>query len=120
MEDEFWLYTLSYSGKKVHSAISYLWSANEILVLNANAQSPFINSKLTFSRNSYRKTIRVSNGLDPDQDQHYVGPDLGPNCLQRLSEDNKPPLARNALTLYPIETPLTLLQTEQTQIRQLL
>ena len=31
----------------------------------------------------------VSNGLDPDQDQHYVGPDLCPNCLQRLSVDNK-------------------------------
>ena len=28
---------------------------------------------------------RLSNGLDPDQDQHFVGPDLGPNCLQRLS-----------------------------------
>ena len=34
-------------------------------------------------------TIRVSNGLGPDQDQHPVGPDLGPNCLQRLSADNK-------------------------------
>ena len=27
----------------------------------------------------------MSNKLDPDQDQHNVGPDLGPNCLQRLS-----------------------------------
>ena len=33
--------------------------------------------------------IRVSNGLDPDQDQRFVGPDLGPNCLQRLSADDK-------------------------------
>ena len=32
------------------------------------------------------KTIRVSNSLDPDQYRHSVGPDLGPNCLQRLSE----------------------------------
>ena len=32
-------------------------------------------------------TIRVSNSLDPDQARHYVGPDLGPNCLQRLSAD---------------------------------
>ena len=23
--------------------------------------------------------------VEPDQDQHSVGPDLGPNCLQRLS-----------------------------------
>ena len=26
----------------------------------------------------------MSNSLDPDQDQHFVGPDLGPNCLPRL------------------------------------
>ena len=29
----------------------------------------------------------VSNGFDPDQAQHYVGPDLGPDCLQRISSD---------------------------------
>ena len=29
--------------------------------------------------------MRVSNGLDPDQDRHRVGPDLGPIRLQRLS-----------------------------------
>ena len=34
-------------------------------------------------------TIRVSNDFDPDQARHFVGPDLGPNCLQRLSADNK-------------------------------
>ena len=27
----------------------------------------------------------MSNGLAPDQDRHSVGPDLGPNCLQRLA-----------------------------------
>ena len=27
----------------------------------------------------------MSNSLGPDQAQHFVGPDLGPNCLQRLS-----------------------------------
>ena len=30
--------------------------------------------------------MRVSNGLDPDQDRRYVDPDLGPNCLLRLSK----------------------------------
>ena len=30
----------------------------------------------------------MSNGLDQDQDRRYVGPDLGPNCLQRLSADD--------------------------------
>ena len=30
----------------------------------------------------------VSNSLDPDQARPYVWPDLGPNCLQRLSADD--------------------------------
>ena len=30
----------------------------------------------------------VSNSLDPDQARHFVVPDLGQNCLQRLSADN--------------------------------
>ena len=34
-------------------------------------------------------TIRVSNSLEPDQARHFVEPDLGPNCLQRLSADDK-------------------------------
>ena len=33
------------------------------------------------------------NSLDPDQARHFVGPDLGPNCLQKLSADDKSPLA---------------------------
>ena len=41
--------------------------------------------KLTFSKKSFRNTIRVSNCLDLDQDRHFVGPDLGPNCF---SKDN--------------------------------
>ena len=42
-------------------------------------------SESTFSKNSFRDTIRVSNSVDPDQAGHFVGPDLGPICLQRLS-----------------------------------
>ena len=45
-------------------------------------------SKSTFSKNSFTNTIRVSNSLDPDLARHFVGPDLGPNCLQRLSADD--------------------------------
>ena len=26
--------------------------------------------------------------MDQDQARHFVGPDLGPNCLQRLSADD--------------------------------
>ena len=32
--------------------------------------------------------MRESNSLDPDQAHRYVGPDLDPNCLQKLSADN--------------------------------
>ena len=39
-------------------------------------------------------TIRVSNGLHRDQDQCFVGPDLGSNCLQRLSAKIKVALCK--------------------------
>ena len=45
--------------------------------------------KINFFKNSFRNTFRMSNSLDPDQDRHSVGPDLGPNRLQRLSADDK-------------------------------
>ena len=32
--------------------------------------------------------MQGSNSLNPDQARHFVGPDLGPNSLQRLSEDD--------------------------------
>ena len=63
------------------------------LCLQGNFACFFVNtdffSKSTFSKNSFRNTIRVSNSLDPDQAQHFVGPDLCPICLQRLSADDK-------------------------------
>ena len=48
-------------------------------------------SKLTFSKKSFMNTIKVSNNLNPDQDQNSVGLDLGLNCLQKLSADDKGP-----------------------------
>ena len=39
----------------------------------------------------------MSNGLDPDTDQHSVGPDLDLSHLQRLSADVKLLLARKEL-----------------------
>ena len=44
--------------------------------------------KYTFWKNSFRNNIRVSKSLDSDQARLYVGPDLGPNCLQKLSADD--------------------------------
>ena len=38
-----------------------------------------------------------TNSLDPDQDWHSDGPDQEPNCLQRLSADDKSPLARKGV-----------------------
>ena len=43
----------------------------------------------SFFFNYFRNTIRVPNGLDPDQELHFVGPDLSPNCLQRLSAEDE-------------------------------
>ena len=37
---------------------------------------------------SFRNTVRVASSLDPDQARCFVRPDLGPNCLQRLSADD--------------------------------
>ena len=48
---------------------------------------------LLFLKKYFRNTNRVSNSLDPDQVQRFVVPDLGPNCLQRLSADDKSPLS---------------------------
>ena len=42
---------------------------------------PLWSSSDFFQKTSFRNTIRVSDGLDSDQDQRFVGPDLSPNCL---------------------------------------
>ena len=59
-------------------------------------------SKLTFSKNSFRNTFRVSNGLDPNQDRQSVGPNLGPNCLQKLLAADKNPLWQAKSELWPL------------------
>ena len=46
-------------------------------------------SKLNISKFYFKNTIKVLNGLDSDQDRCSVGPDLGPNCFQRPSADDK-------------------------------
>ena len=52
------------------------------------SSADFFYSKLTFLNASFRNSIRVSNGLEPGQDQRSVGPDLCSNCLQRLSAED--------------------------------
>ena len=51
--------------------------------------SDFFFYKINIFKNSFRNPFIVSNGMEPDQDQQNVGPDQGPNCLQRLSTDDK-------------------------------
>ena len=45
--------------------------------------------KSTFSKKSFRKTIRVSNSLDPDHARHSVGPDLGPTVCKGYQQKSK-------------------------------
>ena len=46
--------------------------------------------------------IRVSNRLDPVQDRHSIGLDLGSNCLQMLLTDKKVELARKEVAAASI------------------
>ena len=54
-------------------------------------------------------TCRVANRLDLDQARHFVGPDLAPNCLHRLSADdnsrNRDP--ENPIILFVYQVQMT-------------
>ena len=52
-------------------------------------------------------TTRVSNSLDPDQSGCFEGLDLGPNCLQKLSADDKSchKLAKTTSQYYVLAKP---------------
>ena len=52
----------------------------------------FLSSAYFFQHQLFRNILsgirsECQTGLDPDQAQPSVGPDLGPNCLQKLSAD---------------------------------
>ena len=72
----------------VNTFCPILCHKNKILKCNVFTFAQYI-LKLTFSKTSFRNTIRVSKVLDQDKDRHSVGPDLDPNCLKRLSADDK-------------------------------
>ena len=52
----------------------------------------FLSSSDFFQNQHFEKNLSgitpMSNSLDPDQVRYFVGPDLGPNCLQKLSADD--------------------------------
>ena len=80
-----------------------LWSKGltlKNLLFHAFAVVCWLFSKLTFSKSSFGNTIRVSKLLDPDQERCSVSPDLGPNCLQRLSADVWSTLAREEVDTH--------------------
>ena len=72
-------------------------------------------SKVTFSKNSFRNTIGVSNSLGPDQVRHSVGHDLGPNCVQRLSADDTSS-QRVSLLVLPTDNFANSLGLDQTRV----
>ena len=41
----------------------------------------------------------MPNSFDTDQDPHSVGPDLDPNCLQRLSAEDKSHLQQEKINM---------------------
>ena len=46
--------------------------------------------KATFSKKIFQECHEdVKNSLDPGQARRFIGRDLGPNCLQMLSPDEK-------------------------------
>ena len=44
--------------------------------------------KINFFEKKFQECHPIENRLDPDQTRHFVRPDLGPICLQRLSADD--------------------------------
>ena len=71
------------------------WVRTDIFILRVIFHA-FVGLLTFFSKLILKKSFRtlsVSNGLDPDQDRNsvliWVSPDLGPNCLNRLSADGK-------------------------------
>ena len=71
---------------KVHAIIRQ--GLSFVSLLHAFMSSADFLSKSSFPKNNFRNTVRVSSSLDTDQARRFVGPDLGLNCLQRLSADD--------------------------------
>ena len=57
-----------------------------LLLLSADFFSEIIFSKKFFHK--HHQNVKIFD-LDPDQDRHFFCPDMGPNCMQRLSADDK-------------------------------
>ena len=80
------LETFQMSANKIHFCYFFASSGHFFMLLLTCAA--FFQNDFFFPKN-FTNTFRVSNSLDPDQDPHPVGLDLGRNWLQRLTADNK-------------------------------
>ena len=81
--------------------IEYDCRISRVIILSENVTSDFTDMffcglLIFFQNHVFQKkkkkkkitnTIIVSHCLDPDKARYFVRPDLGPNCLQRLSAD---------------------------------
>ena len=88
-----WVTSHKKSQKQTKKTFLYLGKTDMVLGNKAAISDWKLgrNSAPRWSENPPRKShaTSVSNGFDLDQ--HDVSPDLYPNCLQRLSADNKTP-----------------------------
>ena len=69
------------------SGVTLCMLGNFLCLSSSSAEN--FNFYSLFSKKSLRNNIRVSNSLDPDWPLCSGGPDLGPNCLQRSTADDK-------------------------------
>ena len=81
-------------NKTEHNEVSYI----EVKIISNSSHQllaywvifhDFMLSADFFQHQLFQKILSEPNSLDPDEDQHFVGPHLGQNCLQRLSADDK-------------------------------
>ena len=91
-----WYATLCHPKMYPHTKFGILTSKNIGDMHRTRSRTAGLTVRLLYASQSYfggikiyRNTIRLSlsNNLDQDQAQHHSGPDLGPNCLHRLSAD---------------------------------
>ena len=82
-------------------AYSYLIHWSTLWLLGDNFACFFVVfffSKYFSVKNYFSNKISITNSLDPDQAQHFVGLALGPNCLQKLSAGDTSRQRVNTLT----------------------
>ena len=66
----------------------------------------FLSSAGFLQKNYFWNTSIVSNSLDPDHHRYFVAPELGPNCLQRLSADKLPQSGKELKIFITLENVL--------------